>query len=62
MTRRQSNFVRHASEEQLLLLVVFQGNQLRHDVHDELNQRADVQWAGGQSRVTTGRGTTESTA
>lgn len=62
MTRRQSNFIRDATGEQLLLLAVFRGNQLRRDVDDELDRRAAVRWARGQSQVTTGRRTTQSAA
>jgi len=62
MTRQQAKQIRQATGEQLLLFAVFQGDHLRQDLDDELDRRAAVRWARGQSQVTTGRGTTESAA
>ena len=62
MTRHQAKQIRQATGEQLLLLAVFQGNQLRCDVDNELDRRAAVRWARGQSKVTMNRGTRESVA
>ncbi len=62
MTCCKSNFIRHATGEQLLLLAVFQGHQFRRDLDDELDRRAAVRWARGQSQLTTNLGTSESAA
>ena len=49
MTRQQSNFIRHATGEQLLLLTIFEGNRLQRVIDRELDLRATERWATGQS-------------
>ncbi len=55
MTRQQSNFIRHATGEQLLLLTIFEGNRLQRVIDRELDLRAAERWARGYSQMTTHR-------